>query len=168
MKLLQLHSFPAVQGHNSRVLILGTMPGRRSLRDGQYYAHPRNLFWKIVGGILDFNPAGPYEDRITRLISADIALWDVLQSCARASSMDSDIDDSTVVPNDFATFFASHPHIQRVCFNGVKAEALYMRHVQPDLSAGLRIDYVRLPSTSPANASTPLSEKEQAWKAIVL
>jgi TDG/mug DNA glycosylase family protein len=144
------------------------MPGKRSLRASQYYAHPRNLFWKIVGRILDFDPTSPYENRIARLVSADLALWDVLQSCTRESSLDSDIDSSTMVPNGFAAFFAGHPHIQRVCFNGARAESLFMRHVQPGLSVGLRIDYVRLPSTSPANASVSASEKERAWNAILI
>lgn len=164
----RVHSFQSIQGPKSRVLILGTMPGKRSLRERQYCAHPQNLFWRIVGGMLGFDPSSPYEDRVTRLVTANIALWDVLKSCTRASSLDSDIDDSTAVPNDFAGFFSSHSHIQRVCFNGAKAEALYLKHVRPSLSAQLNLEYVRLPSTSPANASIPLPEKVRAWSAILL
>jgi TDG/mug DNA glycosylase family protein len=150
-----------------RVLILGTMPGKVSLRERQYYAHPQNGFWRIVGGILGFDPASPYDARVASVQSAGIAIWDVLKSCIRASSLDSDIDNSSLVPNDFAAFLAEHPQIRRVCFNGAKAEALYMKHVRPRLAADPYAQYLRLPSTSPANASVPLAEKVRAWQAIV-
>ena len=68
----------------------------------------------------------------------------------------------------FAAFLVEHPQIQRICFNGAKAEALYMKHVRPRLAANPDVQYVRLPSTSPANASLALSEKVRAWQAIVL
>lgn len=164
---LRVRSFPPIRGLGSRVLVLGTMPGRRSLLERQYYAHPQNLFWKIVGATLGFDPAVPYRDRVGRLVEADLALWDVLKSCAREGSLDSDIVESTVEPNDFKTFFAVHLQIRRVCFNGAKAEALYLKHVHPLLSASLKLEHVRLPSTSPANASISFAEKARAWRAIV-
>ena len=77
------------------------------------------------------------------------------------------IDNASVVPNDFATFLAEHPQIRRICFNGAKAEALYMRHVRPALAASPDVQYLRLPSTSPAHASLRLAEKVRAWQAIV-
>jgi G:T/U-mismatch repair DNA glycosylase len=82
--------------------------------------------------------------------------------------MDSAIDAASAVPNDFPLFFAEHPHIQRICFNGATAEALFMRRVRPRVAPDEHVEYVRLPSTSPANASVPLSEKIRAWQAIVL
>jgi TDG/mug DNA glycosylase family protein len=150
------------------VLILGTMPGRLSLRERQYYAHPQNLFWRIIGGILGFDPAIPYAARVALVQSAGIAVWDVLKSCIRPSSLDSAIDTASAVPNDFATFLAEHRQIQRICFNGATAEALYMKHVRPRLAYLQPVHYVRLPSTSPANASVPFSAKVRAWQAIVL
>jgi TDG/mug DNA glycosylase family protein len=150
------------------VLILGTMPGRVSLRERQYYAHPQNLFWRIIAGILGFDPALPYEARVAVVQSAGIAVWDVLKSCIRPSSLDSAIDAASAVPNDFATFLAEHPEIQRICFNGATAEALFTKHVRPRLASDQEVEYVRLPSTSPANASVPLSEKLRAWHAIVM
>jgi len=150
------------------VLILGTMPGGVSLRERQYYAHPRNGFWRIIGEILGFDPASPYEVRVDSVRSAGIAMWDVLKSCIRPSSMDSAIEASSVVPNDFAGFLAEHPQIRRICFNGARAEALYMRHVRPRLAASPEVQHLRLPSTSPANAALPFSAKLQAWQAIVL
>jgi double-stranded uracil-DNA glycosylase len=165
--MLHVHSFPPIASRTSRVLILGTMPGKVSLRERQYYAHPQNLFWRIVGGILAFDPTGPYDARVASVQSAGVAIWDVLRSCIRESSMDSAIDVSSVMPNDFASFLAEHPHIGRICFNGAKAEALYMRHVRPRLPPDTNVQYVRLPSTSPANAALPLAQKLRAWQAIV-
>jgi TDG/mug DNA glycosylase family protein len=164
--MLRIHSFPAIADEASRVLILGSMPGKVSLREHQYYAHPQNLFWRILGEILGFDPALPYEARVVLVQSAGIAVWDVLKSCIREGSLDSDIDGSSAVPNDFTAFLAAHPNIRRICFNGAKAEALFTKHVRPRLGANPD-QYLRLPSTSPANASLTLSDKLRAWHAIV-
>ncbi len=164
---MHVESFPPIESDMSRVLILGTMPGRVSLRDGQYYAHPQNLFWRIVGELVGFDPGCPYEFRVDRVRSAGIAIWDVLKTCFRASSLDSAIEASSVVPNDLPGFLAGHPHIRRVCFNGAKAELLYTRHVRPHLTGQPQLHYLRLPSTSPANASVPRAEKLRAWQAIL-
>jgi TDG/mug DNA glycosylase family protein len=163
----QIYSFPPIASTTSRVLILGTMPGKVSLRERQYYAHPQNAFWRIVGEILGFDAALPYEARVALVQSAGIAVWDVLKSCIRSSSMDSAIEASSAVPNDFATLLAEHPEIQRICFNGATAQALFMKHVRHRLVLRLDMEYVRLPSTSPANASWPFAEKLRAWEAIV-
>jgi double-stranded uracil-DNA glycosylase len=165
--ILQVHSFPPIASGTPRVLILGTMPGRVSLRERQYYAHPQNAFWRIVGGILGFDPASSYEARVAAVQAADVAVWDVLKSCIRPSSLDSAIDGASAVPNDFAPFFAEHPHIRRICFNGATAEALFRKRVRPHLVAVPGVQHMRLPSTSPANASIPLSEKIRAWQATV-
>jgi double-stranded uracil-DNA glycosylase len=166
--MAQVESFPPIASGRARVLILGTMPGRVSLRERQYYAHPQNAFWRIVCGILGFDPASSYDARVATVQAADIAVWDVLKSCIRPSSLDSAIDAASAVPNDFATFLAEHPHIRRICFNGAMAEALFMKRVRPGLAAKPDIEHMRLPSTSPANASVPLAEKIRAWHAIVL
>ena len=124
----------------------------------------------IAGTLLGFDPAGPYEVRTAAIGAAGIALWDVLKSCTREGSLDSDIVHAGAVPNDLPAFLAAHPQISRVCFNGAKAAALYARHVLPRLAAGpdLRdIRYVRLPSTSPANAALRWPAKLEAWRAIV-
>jgi TDG/mug DNA glycosylase family protein len=166
--MLHVYSFPPIASVSARVLILGTMPGKVSLRARQYYAHPQNAFWRIVGGILGFDPVGPYDARIAAVQSAGIAVWDVLKSCIRPSSMDSAIDAASAVPNDFPMFFAEYPQIRRICFNGATAQALFTKHVRPHLAAEPGVQYMRLPSTSPANASVPLSDKIRAWQAIVL
>ena len=162
-----IHSFPPIQTPAARVLILGTMPGVASLRAQQYYAHPQNAFWKIIGTILGCDPASPYAARTSALSAAGIALWDVLKSCVREGSLDSDIDSGTIIPNDFPAFFTAHPHIGRIFFNGAHAEALFLRHVRPLLAGRPEIPHIRLPSTSPANASIPFAEKVRAWRAVV-
>lgn len=163
-----VQSFPPIESASARVLILGTMPGKASLRAGQYYAHPQNAFWRIAGTILGFDPASPYEVRCALMRAAGIAIWDVLQSCTREGSLDASIVARSAVPSDIPGFLAAHPRIRRICFNGAKAEALYARHVRPRLAARPEVEYLRLPSTSPANASSRLSDKLRAWQAALL
>jgi TDG/mug DNA glycosylase family protein len=163
-----VESFPPIVSDSSRVLVLGTMPGIASLRARQYYAHPQNLFWRIMGTILGFDPTQPYPSRVEAVRSAEIAVWDVLKSCTRESSLDSAIVGSSIVPNDLPAFLAAHTRLRRVCFNGAKAEVLYTRHVRPNLAQVPTIEYLRLPSTSPANASVSRADKLRAWRAIRL
>jgi len=160
-----VQSFAPIETADARILILGSMPGEASLRAGQYYAHPRNLFWRIMGELLGTDPGSPYEQRIQALKSARIALWDVLRSCRRKGSLDSNIDHESLVPNDFAAFFLNHPQITRVFFNGAKAEQCYRKHMQP-VTGIESIEYLRLPSTSPANASFSYERKLDAWRVI--
>ncbi|HEU0283443.1 MAG TPA: DNA-deoxyinosine glycosylase [Gallionella sp.] len=160
-----IQSFPPIERADARILILGSMPGEASLRAGQYYAHPRNLFWRIMGELLGIDPASPYKQRAQALKSARIALWDVLHSCRRKGSLDSSIDGASLVPNDLAAFFLRHPEITHVFFNGSKAEECYRKHVRP--ATGIEtIEYLRLPSTSPANASISYERKLEAWRVI--
>ena len=163
---MRIHGFPPIATEHSRILVLGTMPGLASLQARQYYAHPRNTFWKIMGEIVAFDAGQPYDARTSSMAAAGIALWDVLQSCTREGSLDSDIDQDTILLNDFAGFFSQHPCIHRVCFNGAKAESLYRKHIQPFLEISSSMEYIRLPSTSPANATMPLDDKLRAWKGI--
>jgi hypoxanthine-DNA glycosylase len=151
---------------DATVLILGSMPGAASLRAGEYYAHPRNLFWRILGELVGAAPGLPYRRRLGRLREARIALWDVLESCARPGSMDADIEHGSVVPNDLAGFLARHRRITRVFFNGSTAERYFRRHALP-LLAGRRVQCARLPSTSPAHAGLSFAQKLAAWREIL-
>jgi TDG/mug DNA glycosylase family protein len=186
--LPRIHGFPPVENPSARILILGSMPGEASLRADQYYAHPQNLFWRILGEILGYpldssaqrprvedsrgsaaqtgaTPLrdAPYAEKQRVLRSADIALWDVLASCHRKGSLDSDIIRETLQANDFATFFASHRRIEHVVFNGAKAQECFRKYVTPSLDMRA-VQCVRLPSTSPANASTSYASKLAAWR----
>ena len=161
-----VYSFPPISDHGARTLILGSMPGVASLAAEQYYAHPRNCFWKIVTELFAADADLSYSARATLLNSQGIALWDVLASCRRPGSLDSAIDEGSIVTNDFVEFFARHPSIDRVFFNGQKAEQSYRRHVLGQLVDDQR-RYQRLPSTSPANASMNYQDKLAAWQAIV-
>lgn len=160
--MARVRSFAPISDAGARVLILGSMPGVKSLEAAQYYAHRQNQFWRIVGEIVGMDPQLPYAERGERLKSAGIALWDVLRSCRRESSLDSAIERDSIVPNDFRGFFARHPRIRHVLFNGATAEACFMRHVLPTLGdTGMRFE--RLPSTSPAHAGMPLADKRERW-----
>ncbi len=159
----RIHSFPPVASSKSRVLILGSMPGEASLRAGQYYAHPRNAFWRIMGDLFGASRSLAYHERLTILDEVGIALWDVLQACVRLGSLDSAITDE--IPNDFPAFFAKHPMITHVFFNGSKAEAAFRRYALPGLVED-RHSFARLPSTSPAHAAMALADKVRAWSVV--
>ena len=159
----RVRSFPPIAARNSRILILGSMPGRASLAAGQYYAHRQNAFWRIVCSLLGIAPASPYGARVRALRASRIAVWDVLHSCVRPGSLDSSIAEEAA--NDFNAFFRRHPGITHVFFNGAKAETSYKRHVLPAIERPLH--YARLPSTSPAHAALPFARKHTAWRAIL-
>lgn len=163
-----VHGFPPESGPDATTLILGSMPGKESLRRGRYYAHPQNAFWKILGELLGAGPDLRYEDRLAAMIKNRIALWDVMKMCTRESSLDSDIDEESIVVNDFAEFFGRHSRIRRVFFNGARAEQAYRRYVLPRLGeAHADIETMRLPSTSPANATYSYARKLEAWRCVV-
>ena len=166
MKPVLVQSFAPVADRRAEILILGSMPGRDSLAAGQYYAHPHNLFWKIMAAMLGFEPQTPYHDRLNALRAARIALWDVMHSCKRAGSLDASIEASTIKANDFPSFLGSHKRIGHVFFNGSVAEATYVRHVLPSV-ASLGLRYARLPSTSPAHAALSYRQKLAAWRAVL-
>jgi double-stranded uracil-DNA glycosylase len=161
-----LHCFPPVADAGARLLILGSMPGKASLQADRYYAHPRNAFWRLMGDLLGAGPELPYAQRLDRLRAAGVALWDVIAACERDSSLDADIVAPSVEANDFLGFFAAHPGIEQVFFNGATAETSFRRHVLPVLG-DTHLQFTRLPSTSPAHAALSYGEKLAAWQVIV-
>ena len=163
----RLQSFPPVSSPDATVLILGSMPGVASLRAGQYYAHPRNGFWSIMGALTGAGRELPYAERLVRLQAAGVALWDVLQSCVREGSLDTAIDDRSSVPNDFEAFFREHPAIKRVFFNGAKAEQCFRRQVLGRQVIPYGLVLARLPSTSPAHAGMTLENKLEKWRKVI-
>jgi TDG/mug DNA glycosylase family protein len=166
-KTVQDDCFPPIAKPDAELLILGSLPGRKSLEMQQYYAHPQNAFWKLITRIYDSGSSLPYKQRVKILTSNHIALWDVLAAAERPGSLDSSIVHASARANDFAAFFRAHPQISRVYFNGRKAEELYRRFVLPAVSAEFAtMRYVSMPSTSPAHAGMPFAEKLVRWKKI--
>ncbi len=162
-----VHSFAPIARSDARVLILGSMPGKASLQAQQYYAHSRNAFWPIMATITGVDAQASYTQRLKGLQNAGIALWDVLQSCTRSGSLDSDIVEDSIVPNDFAGFLQRHRQITQVFFNGGKAADTFRRYVLPGLGeTGAHLRYQRLPSTSPAHAALTLTRKREQWQAL--
>jgi TDG/mug DNA glycosylase family protein len=155
-------SFPPIADKSARVLVLGSMPGVLSLKANQYYAHPQNGFWRIMGSLCNFDAVSSYQIRTEKLKVSGIALWDVLHTCVRLGSLDSAIEKGSRVPNDFQLFFQQHPHIKLVAFNGAEAEKSFNTYVLPRLRLS-GVSFVRLPSSSPAHTQS-LEKKIAAWR----
>jgi len=156
--------FPPVSRYDAHVLILGSLPGQRSLQAAQYYAHPQNVFWRIMQELV--GAQGSYQQRCDVLVEHCIALWDVLAESVRPGSMDADIRLESAEANDFAGFLAEHREIELICFNGQKAAKLFQHFVIPGGLATTRRQET-LPSTSPAYASMPYAEKLDRWRSVI-
>ncbi len=152
--------FPPIAGTNACLLILGSLPGERSIAEQQYYAHPRNGFWTIMNDVLGIS--GSYAARCAQLIRHRIALWDVLRHSVRPGSLDAHIKADTSESNRMLDFLFEHPDIRQIVFNGKKAEQLFYRFVDVD-ALDDSIVLVGAPSTSPAYAAMPLAEKRDRW-----
>lgn len=161
-------SFPPVAAKDAQVLILGSMPGIKSLEAGEYYAHPRNTFWPVMAKLLGTGEFKTYQEKTALLLRNRIALWDVLQYCERSGSLDSAIKNDTIIINDFAGFLAAYRNIRHVFFNGGKAEEAFLKRVLPVLPPEItaRLALTRLPSTSPALASLTRAQKCAAWRCV--
>jgi double-stranded uracil-DNA glycosylase len=163
MKTLRLQGLPPVAGPATRLLVLGSFPGVASLQAQQYYGHPQNHFWKIMQALWpdDPLPAGEhYAKRCIWLLDHGLGLWDVYASCEREGSLDSAIRNAQV--NDFAGLRAQCPRLQLIAHNGGES----FRHARTVRAALAKehLPLVRLPSTSPANASWSLERKLEAWR----
>ncbi len=158
-------SFPPIAAPCPRALILGSMPGVKSLQENQYYAHPRNSFWQIMGALFNA-PVSSYAQRRALIKGNALALWDVLKSCTRRGSLDSNIRNAEA--NDFAAFLKKHAGITRISFNGATAEKEFKKRVWPHLPEGVaaRLELKRLPSTSPAHASMNMARKQKEWMIV--
>ena len=150
-------SFPPVVAADTRVLVLGSLPGERSLAAGQYYAYPQNRFWHLMGGVIGRDLEGvDYDDRLAGLLAAGVGLWDTVASATRTGSLDADI--RAPEHNELAELVASLPHLCAVGMNGATAA----RIAGAQLSAAA-VALVPLPSSSAAYAAMPLAEKERRW-----
>jgi double-stranded uracil-DNA glycosylase len=157
--------FPPIENAAARVLVLGSLPGVKSLQMREYYAQPYNAFWRIMGEIVGAGPELPYPARLVRLRAHGLAVWDVLAAGEREGSLDSSIVSASIVVNDFGSFFEHHRELRLICFNGNTAERLFKRKVLPDLKPEwAAIERRALPSTSPAHASLRFEQKLARWR----
>ena len=156
--------FPPIAAAGADTLVLGSLPSVRSVELGQYYGHARNAFWPIMGELVGARPELPYDERVRRLVASGIAVWDVLEKSRRPGSLDADIDMGKAAVNDFTGFFAAYPAIERVFFNGKKAAEIFASRCGTADWPGIR--FGTLPSTSPAYAAMPFSEKLERWRVV--
>ncbi|MCH8496079.1 MAG: DNA-deoxyinosine glycosylase [Balneolales bacterium] len=151
-------SFDSVSNADITILILGSMPGDKSIELGEYYGHPRNRFWKIISTITGNQLPLTYSDKVELLLKSKIGVWDVAHKANRKGSLDSAIEN--VEPNDLDGFIAKHKNLKIIGFNGTKSKDLYDRYF--DRYNG--IEYVHLPSTSPANARINFDSICEIWR----
>ena len=160
---LRLIGLPPIVSSNTRLLVLGSFPSVASLARQQYYAHPKNQFWKILQAIWPASPLGigvdSYEKRRKWLLDRGLGVWDVYASCERAGSQDTAIRNPQV--NDFAGLKRRCPQLRGIAHNGGES----FRHAKYTATLGLPV--YKLPSTSPANASWSFERKLAAWREVV-
>lgn len=154
----RLQSFPPIADANSKILILGSMPGMVSLKRQEYYAHPQNAFWKIMERLFNVRFANDFNSKKAFLLEHHIALWDVLQSCEREGSTDAKIKNE--IPNDITAFLSRYSNIKAVFCNGNKAMTSFKKHF-PEFYPMAHL----LPSTSPLH-TVSFDTKLYAWKKI--
>ena len=163
VRMYACESFAPLVDDESKILILGSMPGVKSLTEQEYYAHPRNRFWQLLALLLGEDNPADYVAKKAMLKKHRIALWDTLGYCERKGSLDSDIKGE--VPNDICGLLEQYPHIQAVCCNGGKAAAACKKYFVKSMPRKLNIYY--LPSTSPANARKNLAALAEEWRIIL-
>ena len=152
--------FPPIIDGRTETLILGSFPGEASLAAGQYYAHPRNQFWRLLGALLG-EPLAElgYGERAARVLAYRVGIWDVLDACRRPGSLDADIRDPR--PNDFAALRELAPRLERVLFNGGAAGRFARQFAAAGFATAL------LPSSSPAHAGRSFEQKLALWRAAL-
>ncbi len=155
-------SFAPVAHVSSRVLILGSLPGDESLRQGRYYAYGRNAFWPLMGRLLGFDSALPYEDRLAALEAGGVALWDVISCGTRRGSLDSEIREER--PNDIPGLLERCPGIRAICCNGTAAFRFLKRFFPVLFEGGLPV--YQMPSTSPAAARLTFEQKYRVYEEV--
>ena len=150
-------SFAPVADARTRVLVLGSLPGERSLASAQYYAHPQNHFWRLIGSVVERELVTlPYEERLAALLDSGVGLWDTVGAATRRGSLDSNIRGHS--PNPLDRLVETLPALRAVGFNGAKSASLGM----PQLAERSALTLVPLPSSSPAY-TIPFGAKLERW-----
>ncbi len=146
----------------TRVLVLGSLPGQASLSAARYYAHPQNRFWHLIGAVIGQEdlPALDYDARLAALIAAGIGIWDTIASAVRPGSLDAAIREIEHAP--LADLVATLPRLRAVAFNGGTAARIGRKLLEhPVVDAAVQL--VDLPSSSPAYAAMPFATKRERW-----
>ena len=160
-------AFAPIIGRQPKIMILGSLPGEASLQVQQYYAHPRNQFWRLLSEISGVDLQSlPYDDKIQQLQSLPVLLWDVVAQAQRQGSLDSAIRAAEI--RDIAAMLREHPSIAQVWFNGGQAAKWGLQSLQ---AAQTDIHTVTLPSSSPAHTMAYALKKQQwqqAWDGVFL
>ena len=151
-------SFLPISNHDAEILILGSLPGEKSLELQEYYGHAQNKFWKIIAAITANDLPQNYADKIQLLHRNKIALWDVIQAANRSGSLDTAILNE--VPNDLETLISEHALLKTIAFNGRKAAAVFYKYFKEKEG----IKYILLPSSSPANARFGMEKMVEVWR----
>lgn len=159
--MAECKSFDPIINKNSKILILGSMPGIKSLEAQEYYAHPQNRFWKVIGTIFNTKNLDKqkYKNKTEILLKNNIALWDTINYCTREGSLDSAIENEK--PNDLDSLLNHYPNIKTICLNGNKAYVLLKKYF-PKLFE--KYSTIKLPSTSPANAKWTIEKLTAEWE----
>mgnify|MGYP001567098929 FL=1 len=155
------NSFAPISNNETQILILGSLPGEKSLQMAEYYAHPQNRFWRVLAKLTNSPLPIDYGEKIDLLLKNNLGVWDVVKTAKRIGSLDTNILDE--VPNDLEGFIEDHPNLEVIVFNGSKSQKLFDKYFirEPNLK------YLELPSTSPANATYNFERLCERWLQIV-
>ena len=162
-----VHSFEPIIGRDPRILILGSMPGLISLQAVEYYANPRNAFWKIIAELFELDIDCSYELRVQQISELPLVLWDTLRACHRQGSLDSSIRSQQIKANDIVGLLEQFSSLRAIVFNGAASEKYFNQLVKQDLPVDRELTLLRMPSTSPAHAGMKFEEKLMAWRCLL-
>ena len=154
-----VHPIPPLYDKNSTKLILGSFPSVKSREAMFFYGHPQNRFWKLLALLFDEELPATIEEKKKLILNHNLALWDSIHSCTITGSADSSVKD--VVPNDLSVIL-NNSHVTRIFCNGALSHKMYMKYIYPQT----KIEAVKLPSTSPANAAYSINRLYEQWKII--
>jgi TDG/mug DNA glycosylase family protein len=165
--MTRVHSFEPIIGRDPRIIILGSMPGVVSLEAVQYYANPRNAFWRIIAALFNINIDDGYDSRVRQVSQLPLILWDTLKACHRDGSLDSKILKHQIEANDIAGLVERYAELRAIAFNGAASEQHFNRLEKHRLPANRDLELIKLPSTSPANATMNFGQKLEAWRDLL-
>ncbi len=162
-----VHSFEPIVGSNPRIVILGSMPGVVSLQAVQYYANPRNAFWAIIAELFGIDIDCSYQSRVDQISQLPLILWDTLKACHREGSLDSKILKQQIEANNIAGLTEQYSGLRAIAFNGAASEKYFNQLEKHRLPANHQLELIKLPSTSPANASMNFDQKLVIWRQLL-